>query len=154
MVRRHSISHFLLSEQLILLLHLEADPIPLLNHLVMPRIRLNDYLTNNHLEDVIHRQTHEIIHDHHHHIIYEVPLPPDEDLLYTRKTHIRRIHLLNHMAEQREDQVLAHIPRSDGLADKKRYDINLPFHTVHHTHLQCHTNTAEDGDIMIHIKDI
>jgi hypothetical protein len=50
--------------------------------------------------------------------------------------------------------VLAHIPKSDGRVDKKRYDINLPFHTVHRTHRRCHTNTAEDEAIMIHIKDI
>ena len=154
MVRRHNTSHFLLSEQLIHH-HPEPDPTPLLNHLVIPRTRLNDPLTNNLLEDVIHRQTQEIIHDLHHHIIYEVPLPPDEGLLYTRKTRIRRrIQLLNHTAEELEDQVLAHIPKSDGRVDKKRYDINLPFHTVHHIHRQCHTNTAEDEAIMIHIKDI
>src|SRR5271169_1471977 len=80
-LRRHRISHFLLSEHLIMLLHrLQPDPIPL-NHLVMPLTRLNDPFTNHLLEDVIHRQTHEITRDLHHHIIYEVPLPPDEDLL-------------------------------------------------------------------------
>ena len=155
MVWRHSISHFLLSEQLILLLlHLQPEPTPL-SHLVMPPTPLNDLLTSNLLEDVIHRQTHEIIHDLHHHIIYEVPLPPDEDLLYTRKTRIlHHILLPNHTVEGREGQVLAHIPRSDGLVDKKLYDISLLFHTVHHTHLQCRTTTAEDGVIMIHTKVI
>ena len=147
-VRRHCTSHFQLIHH-----HPEPDPTPLLN-LVIPRTRLNDPLTNNLLEDVIHRQTQEIIRDLHHHIIYEVPLPPDEGLLYTRKTRIRRIQVLNHTAEELEDQVLVHIPKSDGRVDKKRYDINLPFHTVHRTHRQCQTNIAEDEAIMIHIKDI